>query len=280
MADPVWDPYWRACEERNIAVVVHAGYGTEHGAVFDHIENIYDAVTTAAGSTDLDSMVKHVSAVPEESANFFTHWVNRNLDSRRPLWQMTLGGVFDRFPNLRLMLTEIRLDWIPVTLDHLDQVYDANRADLPATRKPSEYWHDNCIAGASFMHKVEIEMRHDIGVETILFGRDYPHFESTWPHTSEWVRDLFRGVPEDEVRMMMGENAIRAFGLDRERLNEIAKRIGPTIDDILGDDSPVRAELMANFDARGGYHKPAEGDEQLDKLAVVVASDLAGIAGR
>ena len=129
---------------------------------------------------------------------------------------MVFGGVFDRHPELKLMLTEIRLDWIPATLDFLDSFFDAHRAEIPALLKPSEYWRRNCLAGASFIHKAEVEMRHDIGVETILFGRDYPHFESTWPHTTQWLQDAFHGVPENEVRLMLGENAIGFFGLDRE----------------------------------------------------------------
>ena len=278
--DPYWEPYWAACAERNIAIVVHAGYGTQQGVVFKVIEDIYGAAAEAAGTTDVEKMLEHASAVREESANFFTRWVNRNVDSRRPLWQMALGGVFDRHPDLRLMLTEIRLDWIPATLEFLDGLYDRHRAELPAKRKPSEYWQQNCLAGASFIHKVEVEMRHQIGIDTILFGRDYPHFESTWPHTRQWLQDAFHGVPEAELRGMLGENAIRFFSLDRDRLGEIARRIGPSVAEINAGELPIRQDLMDNFDARGGYHKPAEGDEQIPVIRPFVEQDLAAVAAR
>jgi predicted TIM-barrel fold metal-dependent hydrolase len=278
--DEYWEPYWTACEERGIALVVHAGYGTEQGVVFKVIEDIYGAAAEAAGSTEREAMLQHASAVRAESADFFTAWVNRNVASRRPLWQLTLGGVFHRHPGLRLMLTEIRQDWIPATLEYLDNVYEEHRADLSAPKKPSEYWHTNCLAGASFMHKVEVEQRHDLGVDTILFGRDYPHFESTWPHTREWLQDLFRGVPEDELRLMLGENAIRFFDLDRARLAEIARRIGPTVEEINAHDEPIRPDLLGNFEARGGYFKPAEGDEKIPEIRALVEKDLAEVAGR
>ena len=122
--DEYWEPYWTACEERGIAIVGHAGFGTEQGVVFRVIEDIYGAAAAAAGSTEAEQMLRHAGAVREESADFFTQWVNRNVESRRPLWQLTLGAVFDRHPGLRLMLTEIRVDWIPATLQFLDQVYD------------------------------------------------------------------------------------------------------------------------------------------------------------
>ena len=116
------------------------------------------------------------------------------------------------------------------------------------------------------MHKAEVEMRHELGVETILFGRDYPHPEGTWPNTREWLRDAFGDVPADELRLMLGENAIRFWNLDRPRLGEIAWRIGPTIDDIQGKGPVIRPELIRNFDERGGYLKPPEGGARLDMV--------------
>ena len=275
--DTYWEPFWAACEENGIAVVVHAGFGTEHGRVFPHLERIVNDVAEAAGSRDLQSLFPHASAVSEDSIGFFHDFLNHNVDSRRPFWQMTLGGVFDRHPELKLMLTEIRLDWIPATLAYLDAAYEEHRAELPAKRKPSEYWASNCLGGASFIHKSEVEARHEIGVETILFGRDFPHPEGTWPNTKEWLRLAFAGVPEDEARLMLGENAVRFLGLDRDRLAAIAKRIGPPIEAVIGDSTEVRPELVANFDQRGGFLKPPEGAERLPLVDPLLREDLAGV---
>ena len=161
--DSYWNRFWSACEERNLAVIVHAGFGTEQGAVFPEVERIYNDVVKAANSTDVDELFAHAGAVSDESLEFFSDFLNRSVDARRPMWQLMLGGVFDRFPGLRYMPTEIRLDWIPATLAYLDRFYEEHREDLPATRKPSEYWQSNCMAGASFIHKAEVEMRHEIG---------------------------------------------------------------------------------------------------------------------
>ena len=93
------------------------------------------------------------------------------------------------------------------------------------------------------------------------------------------VQDAFVGVPEDELRLILGENAIRFLNLDRDRLGEIARRIGPTVDEIHATEPHIRPELMANFTARGGYLKPAEGDEQIPSVGLLVEDDLA-VAGR
>ena len=64
-------------------------------------------------------------------------------------------------------------------------------------------------------------MRHEIGIDTIAFGRDYPHPEGTWPNTVGWIREAFEGVPEPELRKMLGENAIGRLGLDGVALDAV-----------------------------------------------------------
>src|SRR5262249_19878405 len=117
------------------------------------------------------------------------------------------------------------------------------------------------------------------GADTILFGRDYPHPESTWPNTPDWLRDCFHGVPERELRMMLGENAIRFFGLDRAPLAAIAEKIGPTVEEIAGSD-PVDDELIAIFDGRGGYLKESEGDPRIPDITPMLDRDLATFGSR
>ena len=196
--DPYWEPFWSVCEETGIALVVHAGWGTEQGHVWPVVQGIYDTCRDAAGgSTDPADLFAHSDAVTDEPREFFDNFVNHNVDSRRPMWQLMFSGVFDRHPGLRYVPTEIRVDWIPATLEFLDAAFEAQRSALPAQRTPSEYWRSNCLAGASFIHRAEVEMCDEIGVETIMFGRDYPHFESTWPHTREWLRDAFEGAADE-----------------------------------------------------------------------------------
>jgi predicted TIM-barrel fold metal-dependent hydrolase len=275
--DESWEPFWSVCEERGLVVVVHAGFGTEWGAVFPEIERIYNDVVAAAGTTDYDTLFEHAYAVADESLEYYRNLLDHSVEARRPMWQLMLGGVFDRHPNLKLMPTEIRVDWVPATLRHLDKAYEEHRSELPAKRKPSEYWQTNCCGGASFIHRSEVEMRHEIGVETILFGRDYPHPEGTWPYTREFLRVAFEGVPEPEVRLMLGENAITFLDLDRARLAQIAKRIGPCVTDIIGPTPEVRPELLENFAQRSGFLKPSEGEHKIPELDIVLREDLADI---
>jgi predicted TIM-barrel fold metal-dependent hydrolase len=276
--DEWWEPFWSACEVLGLAVFVHAGFGTQQGTLLPQMAKIYEAAAEAAGTTEVAEMVRHSDAVPEESVRFFTNFLNHNVDSRRPFWQMTLGGVFDRHPDLRLVLTEIRLDWMPATFRYLDAIYEERRDELPARRPPSDYWPSNCLTGASFIHKAEVAMRDEIGVDTIAFGRDYPHPEGTWPHTTLWLQDAFFGVPERELRAMLGENAIRSFGLDRARLADIASRIGPRVEQINGTVTDIQPDVEVTFEMRG-YYKPPEGADRIPLIEPLVHTDLARVSG-
>jgi predicted TIM-barrel fold metal-dependent hydrolase len=268
--DTYWDPLWSLCEEAGLTVVVHAGYGPEAGPFQAEVASVYDAMQEAGSPTD--ELLARFSQSTMVS-NFFSP-----TDTRKPLWQLTLGGVFDRHPNLKVLLTEIRADWLPALLSHLDAIFDERGDDLPTTRRPSEWWASNCMTCLSFAHRAEIELRRQIGVDTIAFGRDYPHPEGTWPNTTAWIQAAFAGVPEAELRAMLGENAIARLGLDGPSLRAIGARVGPTVEELLGAPA-VPESLIEHFDARGGYLKPWEGDSRLAEAGPSIDRDLAVLLG-
>jgi predicted TIM-barrel fold metal-dependent hydrolase len=122
--DAYWDPYWAQCVEYGIAVVVHAGYGSAQAEFMTKLTKIQKKME-AEGSTDL------LNAIMNNTEEFFA----LDLRPRRAMWQLMLGGVFDRHPRLRLLQAEIRGDWLPSTLAHLDATYERVRGDVPAKRR-------------------------------------------------------------------------------------------------------------------------------------------------
>ena len=81
---------------------------------------------------------------------------------------------------------------------------------------PSFYAKRNCYYGASSPSPRELAGRHEIGVEHILWGSDYPHYEGTYPHTRKSLRRTFHDVDRAETRAMLGENAARLYGFSLE----------------------------------------------------------------
>ena len=191
------------------------------------------------------------------------------------MWQLMLAGVFDRHPGLRLVPTEVRADWIPGTIAALDERFD--RGDTPLQQRPSEYWHQNFFVTPSSVHRCEMEMRHEIGVEEMIFGTDYPHPEGTWPNTQDWIRAAFDGVPEAEARAILGENAIRCFRLDRDKLAKVAERIAPKAEDVLGGGYDVDPRRIDLFTDRRGHPKPAE-QVNAEGVHTLLAEDLEAVA--
>jgi hypothetical protein len=124
------------------------------------------------------------------------------------------------------------------------------------------------------MNRAELAMRHEIGVDSMAFGRDYPHAEGTWPNTVEYLSDIFRDVPEAEVRAILGENLIGFLGLDRAHLVTVAERIGAPSYRQIADGPGMSPELKAHLDSRCGYSNPQEGDRRIAEVMPMLERDI------
>ena len=209
---PAYDPLWAVCQELGVVVNSHSG---------------------GSGMPDYGPYAASGQLWIAETTWF----------SRRPLTQMLLSGVFERFPGLRYVITESGCSWIPATLAMLDgfdaQIratgrigelkYDA--ADVPPY-KPSEYFARNVWVGSSFPSPVEAEARHAVGVGRYMWGSDYPHDESSYPNTREALRRSFAETPPAELARVLGLTAAEVYGFDVDALAPLAARVGPTVDEL------------------------------------------------
>ena len=138
------------------------------------------------------------------------------------------------------MFSEQYADWIPERLQHIDNMARLNFTEgLRLPLSPREYWERNCSVAATFMTPAEAGLRYEIGVDTMMWGSDFPHPEGTYPFDRESLRFTLHNVPADEVRKILGENPARIYNFDLEALQPIADRVGPTVEEIaqpLADD--------------------------------------------
>jgi predicted TIM-barrel fold metal-dependent hydrolase len=270
LTDPYYEPYWAACADLGFTLIVHAGWGMPQGKFWEFAARFVSQTVGGDGlSQNNPAMMEAMEAAVGDDP------LALDMGPRRAMWQLMLAGVFDRYPNLRLVPTEVRADWIPATLKVLEDRFE--QGDTPLRKRPSEYWAENFFVTPSSPHRSEMEMRHDIGVERMIFGVDFPHPEGTWPNTHDWIRSAFAGVPEEEARAILGENAIRCFGLDRDKLAKVAERIAPKPEDVLGGGYEIDQRRLDHFNDRGGYAKPAE---QIDPESVrtLFEEDLHAVA--
>ena len=183
-----------------------------------------------------------VALVSTESGGWF---------SRRAVHLLIFAGVFERHPGLKLVLTEQPGEWWPYTRVELDSVHMANTQGNAALReqvpeRPSTYMHRNVFVGASFLSRSEAAGAiRDGYADRLMWGSGYPNVESTfqYPGTDDFdgaesvgrlaLRFTFDGLPEDEVRAILGLTAAKVYGLDVDELTAVASAIdAPTFADV------------------------------------------------
>jgi predicted TIM-barrel fold metal-dependent hydrolase len=154
----------------------------------------------------------------------------------RPMWSMMFGGVFEAYPDLKVMFTEAGGEfWFPWMIELMDirasvkhtsgklGDYNANMS-----MKPSEYFQRNIYVGCSALPDEDsTEAYYKIGIDRILWGTDYPHPEGTWPATQHKMNLSLGGLPDADIQKMLGGNALAAYDIDAAALWKIAARIGP-----------------------------------------------------
>ncbi|HUW02824.1 MAG TPA: amidohydrolase family protein [Acidimicrobiales bacterium] len=204
--DSVYDPIWAVCQDLDLPIHLHSG------------------------PADRASYGPHIGIYTAE----VRFW------SARPLWFLIWSGVFERFPRLKLGVTECGSFWVNDLLWRMDSVFEREHGSkklgtqLTAnlSMSPSDYFDRNCFIGASNIQRRELARRYEVGVGNLCWGNDFPHPEGTWPHTAEFLRGAFGDIPIDETRQMLGLNAAEVFGFDLEALAPLVDRIGPTPADL------------------------------------------------
>jgi predicted TIM-barrel fold metal-dependent hydrolase len=210
--DPVWEPFWTACDDLGMTLATHAGVPQWelHGPQRNSVQ-FYEVAGWPA---------------------------------RRGMPRMIFGGVFERHPGLNLVLTEQSRGWWQLEMRALDYTYGIPTDDLKAQMPlpPSEYMKRNIYLGASFMPPAEVDEARSAGyMDRILWGSDYPHGEGTYKYpefdgeesmTRQCIRWAFSDCPPDMAKAMLGETAVKVYHLDRPALEKVAARIGPTMQEI------------------------------------------------
>lgn len=125
-----------------------------------------------------------------------------------------MGGVFERFPALKVVFVEPGLGWVAWWLETVDDMVRRQGYVYPAiTELPSTYFHRNVfltfVDEAMGLQRV----RDVLGPSNIMWSTDYPHPVTSWPRSRAVVDEQFRHVPDDERRLIVSANAERVWGL-------------------------------------------------------------------
>jgi predicted TIM-barrel fold metal-dependent hydrolase len=129
--------------------------------------------------------------------------------------QLIFCGICQRHPDFRFVVVETGIGWVPYFLDRMDATFTKHRfwTHSVITELPSFYWRRQ--GHATFIEdRPGIRLRHDAGLDNILWSSDYPHSDSTWPRSREVIGEHFADVPEPERRQVVYGNAARLYRID------------------------------------------------------------------
>ena len=141
------------------------------------------------------------------------------------LCDMIFSGVFERHPRLTLAIVEFELAWAAHLLPTMDYTYRERHGEaiyrFRDNMRPSDFFHRNVVL--SFQEDaIGIRLRDVIGVDTMMWGSDYPHSESTFPQSRKILAEILAGVPDDEKAKIAGGNTARVYHFDVARLTALA----------------------------------------------------------
>jgi predicted TIM-barrel fold metal-dependent hydrolase len=184
---PSWDPLWEAIEETKLPLHFHT---------FPDMKNV--ALLEKAG--------------PElRSASFFTGTITFQLNVAPIIAGMMGAAVFERFPNIRVALGECGTGWLPYFIDRMDITFEESYPDLKLKMKPSEYWRRQCRASFQY-DRVGAHLVDKIGVETLMWGSDFPHVDGLWPDSDAYIEKQFGHLPPEVTRKITCDNAAEFYG--------------------------------------------------------------------
>ena len=190
--EPYYDPYWAELQELDMPVGLHVNGGPNFTG-----QEWYPETQAQSGVSWWYSLM-----LSEDVQQAFTTFFQ--------------GGVFDRFPRLKVIVLESGCGWIAWWLERMDSVFRVNgrlgpRIYAPKIKLyPSEYFQRQCWISMEPDEKMAEANIRAVGADRFIWASDYPHSEAT-EHPLEEVKEALASLPEEDQRKVLGENARKLY---------------------------------------------------------------------
>ena len=136
---------------------------------------------------------------------------------------MITSGVFERFPDLKFVGSEVHTGWVPYYLERFDESVRRNRAEWTLPLLPSEYFRRN-VSVVYIVDEMGAANRYDIGVGNIMWGPDFPHSSRSWPVDYQLGREILEraGATAGEIERIMWRNAADTYKMPYDEPASVA----------------------------------------------------------
>ena len=180
-ANRSWDPVFRAAVDLQLPLCMHIGSSSG----------------TLRTSDDAPASI-WVGLVP--------------LNAQIALFDWLLSDTLQRHPGLQIVLSEGGIGWIPYVLERVDYSWEHQGAWTKTTiREPPSTFFRQHFYGCFISDRHGIANLDSIGVDNVLLETDYPHSDSTWPHSLDIARAALAGLDETSIYKISRGNAERLF---------------------------------------------------------------------
>jgi predicted TIM-barrel fold metal-dependent hydrolase len=198
---PEWEPLWEAAAGLGVPLTLHVG--------------------SAHAKERIDRW-----SLPEEVRNPYPgsqlfEFYNQACQMGRTLCELTFSGVFQRHPDLQVIMTEGSAFWLAPMMEWCDYHWQGRfgswgrsamaKLDMELEELPSHYMKRQAHATFEW-DPIAIHNRSFSGTKCLLWGNDYPHREGVYPDSQQYVEKQFAGVPEEDVDAITFSNAKALFG--------------------------------------------------------------------
>jgi uncharacterized protein len=183
--DPQWNPVWEVANEAALPVHFH---------------------TVGERRADLEKLPPQLALVERA-----VHISGFQMYMATTLMSLIFGGVLERYRNVKIVIGESGIGWIPYVLDRMDAEWEDQFKDLSLTMRPSEYWRRQCRATYQ-TDRIGIKLLDDVGHDTIMWGSDFPHPDGIWPDSSEFIERELGHLPAEVRHKIVCENAGKLYG--------------------------------------------------------------------
>jgi predicted TIM-barrel fold metal-dependent hydrolase len=180
-----WDPVWNACSEESVVVCMHIGSSSQ--------------LTITSPDAPMDVMITlQPMNIVQAAADL--------------VWSKMLR----RYPDLKVALSEGGIGWIPYFLERIDYNYDRHHAwtgqDF-GDKLPSEVFNEHILT-CFIDDKFGLASREYLNMDMVTWECDYPHSDSNWPVSPEFLDLSLRGLTDVEVDKVTHLNAMKQFHYD------------------------------------------------------------------
>jgi predicted TIM-barrel fold metal-dependent hydrolase len=185
-SSPECDPFWARAQELGIPVSLHAA-------------------------------VPRRQAIMSQKTDAIKRYMVGSYPVQNALTELICGGVFDRFPKLRIISVEHDVSWVPHFIYRMDHgvARFGSLQGLDLKQTPSDYFRQNILLTFQFNEGEDslAFARKRLGAETLMWGSDYPHNDGTWPHSQQVIASFRDQFGDEDLKKILNTNVTNLYNL-------------------------------------------------------------------